>query len=167
VFHFASNDPRKLLAAEQALWGDDNEVVSLSASLEGILSHPTDYPARRTGFAGREQIQEEYESAGLGDLADEVPPQSDLSMGFNALFDNSVPREELASMVEDQKPFEAAPPGVFAQGSIQHVSKLDIDLENWYGNNELAERRAQMFSPHHDREETGVAGENLGTSNDD
>lgn len=167
VLHLASNDPRKLLGAEEALWGNDNDVVSLSHTLEGILSQPTSYPERRTGFAGHEQLEEAYDDAGLEDLADEVPEESGLSMGFNALYSNSVPREELASMIEDQKLFEAAPPGVFAQGSIAHVSKLDVNLADWYDNNDLAERRSQMLSPHHDRDETGVAGENLGDTNDD
>lgn len=90
-------------------------------------------------------------------------------MGYNDLYKNSMPREDNATILEDQRflpgPPNWQPPGVFANGSIMHVSHLENDLEGWYGENDDTERRNRMFSPHHDKEDVGNVGENLGDSN--
>lgn len=104
-------------------------------------------------------------------------------MGFNDLFKNSIPREDLATLLEDQQLVEPKPPGMFAQGTIKHVSKLDMNLdpagndpgfedtsaetvadEGWYQYDDQ-ERIDRMFSPDHDVDQMGVVGDELGSSN--
>lgn len=173
--HLASDHVQNLLAVEQALWGEKSEIngVTFTATLDGIFTQPESYPERRVGFVGHDALEEQ------GGVSDEngvypstIPDDADLSMGFNTLFRNSVPRETDATMLEDQFLVEPKPPGMFAQGTIQHVSKLDIELgggENseggWYDELDLDQRRQQMFSSEHTAENTGTVGEKLGNSN--
>jgi hypothetical protein len=139
--HMASDNADVLLHAEEALWGGNDEGRT-PAEIHGDVEGPTD-------------PDHEY-----GDH-----PAAELSTGFNDLYRNSVPRETSATVLEDQQLVEAKPPGIFAQGTVTHVSKLDTDIEDWYENNDLEERRARMFSPQHTAENTGAVGENLGNSN--
>ncbi len=177
VVHLASDHEEVLLAAEALLWGETvdvgGETRSLDADLSGVFSKPTDYPARRVGFTGHDNLEAEGgeddpEGVYPSDIPDEDAegdhPAAKLSMGFNDLFRNSVPRETNATMVEEQRLVEPKPPGVFAQGTVAHVSKLDIDLDSWY-DYDTQGRRERMFSPHHDADNTGVVGEELGNSN--
>ena len=186
VVHIASDRAAYLLHAEEALWGD-NPYLYLSSDLDGVFTKPDSFPARRVGFLGPDNFDSMVEfdqvSTGTGEngvypeavpdenqyadhpAADGDHPPAELSMGFNPLYENSNPEETNATILEDQRLVDPKPPGLFAQGTIMHVSHLDINAEDWYGNNDLAERRAQMFSPHHDAENTGVTGENLGISN--
>lgn len=182
--HLASDHVQNLLAAEAALWGfpeqDRTEVGGVDfsrANLDGIFSKPTDYPDRRTGFAGNENLDEnvdKYADFGPGDnghdeFSESVDQGAELSMGYNDLYKNSMPREDNVTMLEDHRflpgPPNWQPPGVFANGSIMHVSHLENDLEGWYGDNDDTERRHRMFSPHHEKEDVGNVGENLGNSN--
>ncbi len=186
VIHLASDRAAYLLYAEEALWGD-NPYLYLSSDLDGVFTKPESFPARRVGFIGHDNIEsmDEFDQVSTGEgpdgvypeavpdenqyaddpAADGDHPQAELSMGFNDLYENSNPKETNATILEDQNLVEPKPPGMFAQGSIMHVSHLDINIEDWYGNNDLEERRAQMFSPHHDAQNMGVTGENLGNSN--
>ena len=185
--HLSGDDVRKLLLAEAALWDElDPERVweveageppEFSATLDGVFTRPESYPERRVGFAGHENVQArlaadtDFDADRVPDadeFADEVGndhPAAELSMGFNDQYRNSIPRETNVTMLEDQRLVDPKPPGVFAQGTIEHVSKLDIDLERFYDENDLEERRERMFSPSHDDENTGAVGENLGNSN--
>lgn len=173
--HMASDNVQNLLAVEAALWGDRDEVngVAFDASLQGILTEPQSYPERRVGFVGREALEEEGGAGGDGGVyPDDIPESSDLSMGFNDQYRNSVPRETDATILEDQKLVDPKPPGAFAQGTVQHVSKIDINLTEatgdreggWYDDHDLDERRQLMLSPDHTAENTGEVGENLGNS---
>jgi dye decolorizing peroxidase len=196
--HLASEHEQTILAAEELLWGGavdvdgDGEAESLDHTLEGIFERPTEYPDRRVGFAGTKNLREEGGAGSAGDndgsdvYPEEVPvdrPEGEvdakLSMGFNDLFENSIPREDHATIIEDQQIVEPKPPGVFANGTIKHVSKLDMNLdpdgddpgfddgpteEGWY-QYDAEERAERMFSPDHDAEEMGVVGEDLGSSN--
>lgn len=168
IMHLASDEVATLLQAEEALWGELEEVngVEIIDDFSDIFERPTAFPKRRTGFVGRENLLSELEDVDL-DLDPEatIPAEAELSMGFNALRANSVPRETNATLLEDQQLVDPKPPGVFAQGTIQHVSKLDIDLDSWYGDLDEDERRERMWSPHHTEADVGVAGENLGNSN--
>jgi len=179
ILHLSSDNAANLLAVEEALWGEQQILagVEVEATLEGIFERPTEYPGRRTGFAGEANLEDAF--ADLEFDADRIPEGSDLSMGFNDLFSNSVPRESNATITHDQffAP-DPRPPGMFAQGTTMHLSKLDVSLEEWYDDFSTAEpgteqhrrenargRRERMFSPHHDREDVGEVGENLGRSN--
>lgn len=168
--HLASDHVQHLLAAEEALWGERDEIngVTIEADFVDIFDRPREYPRRRTGFAGRENVVGNLESdTEFEEPEERIPEEADLSMGFNALFDNSVPAETNVTLLEDQA-FDAEtplPPGSFAQGTVEHVSTLDIDLDSWYDDYDLDERRSRMFSPEHTEDGTGVAGEELGESN--
>lgn len=172
--HLASNNVQNVMAVEELLWGGDaemdGETFSFDGTLSGILEtagdgsgKPTEFPYRRTGFSGHETISENLEEDTEFD-PDRIPDDAELMMGFNDLYRNSIPREDNATMLEDQNLVVPHPPGQFAQGTIQHVSKLDIDLDRFYGRNDDQAQRELMFSPDHDQENTGTVGENLGDS---
>ncbi|MBB6646954.1 DUF7405 family protein [Halobellus ruber] len=188
VIHLASDDIRKLLLVEQLLWDgyDPAEVwdedpaeatIGFDHTLDGIFTKPESYPARRVGFAGHENVEErlaedtDFDADRVpneNELEDEVGnehPAAELSMGFNDQYKNSLPRETNVTLLEDQRLVEPKSPGVFAQGTIQHVSKLNIDLDGFYDDHDLEGRRDRMFSPDHDDDNTGAVGENLGNSN--
>jgi len=175
--HLASNNVQNLLAVEQLLWGGKAEMgaedIEFDATFVGVLEsagdsggRPTAFPYRRTGFSGYETVTEELDSDTEFDPS-RIPddPEAELSMGFNDLYRNSIPREDNATILEDQNLVVPHPPGAFAQGTIQHVSKLDIDLARFYDQNDADGRRERMFSPDHDEGNTGTVGENLGDSN--
>lgn len=174
--HLASNNAQNILAVEALLWGGeyevDGETVSFEATVEGVLEtagegdgRPKSYPYRRVGFSGNENVSENLEADTDFD-PDRIPDDAELMMGFNDLYRNSIPREDNATILEDQQLVSPHPPGVFAQGTIQHVSKLDIDLARFYDeNDDTQSRRELMFSPDHDADNTGTVGENLGNSN--
>lgn len=174
-----SDNVQVLLAAEQALWGFPGEdrtringVDFGESNLDGIFTKPESYPGRRTAHSGHDAISDRLDEDTEFD-ADRIHEDADLSMGFNDIYQNSNPRETAATMVEGQKLVEPKPPRHFAQGSIEHVSHLDVNLSEksgsrdggWYDDHDLSERRAQIFSPHHTEENTGEVGENLGNSN--
>lgn len=176
--HLASDHVQNLLAAEAALWGEESTVNGVSfegATLDGVLTRPTEYPDRRVGFVGNDALDENIDDVGGAESTtrkrfdESVEAGAELSMGYNDLYRNSMPREDNATMLEDQRflpgPSNWQPPGVFANGSIMHVSRLDNDLEGWYGDNDDEDRRTRMFSPHHDKADVGEVGENLGVSN--
>jgi len=174
--HFASNNVSNIMASEALLWGETVEIggedISFDNTLEGILQsaapgekgRPESYPYRRVGFSGHEKISGNLEEGTEFD-PDRIPDDAELMMGFNDLYRNSIPREDNATILEDQNLVEPHPPGVFAQGTIQHVSKLEIDLDRFYDRNDEQTRRELMFSADHDEENTGIVGEELGDSN--
>ena len=175
-----SRNEANVLAAEAALWGEDTG-HEFDATFEGVFERPEGWPARRVGFAGPEfqAREEEYEERFAGEVPDEAP----LSMGFVAGFGESIPREEAVTLVEGQRfpgpsveraavptdlPYVGSvgerDPGVFAQGTLKHVSHLELGLEDWYGaeggRDESGDdrRRHQMYSPYHDEAETNAEG---------
>lgn len=170
----ASNTVTNVLAAEEALWGnvDDVDGVAIEHTFEGLFEKPTEFPDRRTGFVGRgvvanntEQTREHDEFGNPNERIDErADPDTFLTMGFQSGFPDNQATEDHVSLVHDQqfapgKPVR--PPGAFAQGTIQHASHLAIDVETWFDDN-LTARRTRMFSPDHDRESTGRTGHELG-----
>lgn len=173
VVHLSSDNPEHVLAAEQALWSETSvNGVSFEAPFEGIFTKPEEPPDRRVGFVGHDTVSGNLEKRTEFDDS-KIPDDAVLAMGFNDLFRNSIPRETNATMLEDQRLVKAKPPGAFAQGSIQHLSKLDINLgsnvgdtgDGWYDDHDLDGRRKRMFSPEHTEENTGTVGEELGNSN--
>ncbi|WP_089816735.1 DUF7405 family protein [Halomicrobium zhouii] len=158
LLDLASDNVANLLAAEEALWGERDELngVTIDATFEGIFDRPTEFPARRTGFVGGGLPREEF-----GD--ENISAEAPLSMGFQSVFEDNIPSEDDVSMVHDQRlgADSPMPPGVFAQGSIQHVSNLSIDLDSWY-DQPHEERVERMYSPHHSPDDVGETGNELG-----
>jgi hypothetical protein len=162
----------------ERLWTDEAPAnpEPFDHTLDGVFTKPESYPERRVGFAGHENVEERLEKdtdfdadrvPDENEFADEVGehPPAELSMGFNDQYKNSLPRETNVTLLEDQRLVVPKSPGVFAQGTIQHVSKLNIDLDRFYSEHDREERRDRMFSPDHDDDNTGAVGENLGNSN--
>ncbi|PSP80492.1 hypothetical protein BRC81_02035 [Halobacteriales archaeon QS_1_68_20] len=116
----ASDHVQNLLAGEAALGGEKREVncVRFRDTLGGVFTRPESYPERHTGFAGRENLREQLDSTDFD--ADRVPDESDRSMGFDPLYENSVPRETNATIVGNQKLVEPA----------QKLARARFDLEN-------------------------------------
>ncbi len=155
--HLASHNATNLLAAEDALFGNLGTLngVTIDATFEGIFTEPETFPDRRTGFVGGGEPAEHVNNSN-------IPQEAPLSMGFQSGFTDNLPHEDLVSFVHDQTFGQPMPPGIFAQGSAEQVSKLDIDLQSWY-DMPKEDRTARMYSPHHVGE-VGNVGNALGTT---
>lgn len=155
VVHLASDHGDVLLEAEEALLGERTSAndVEFDADLAGVLD-PAD---RRTGFIGKglpaEKAAEE-DVDGIPEDAD-IDEDAPLFMGFNSGFEKNQASEDRVTIQS----------GPFAGGTTQHVSKIRLRLDDWYGEQDYDDRVAEIFCPAH--AEDGVvegAGENLGNS---
>lgn len=180
VLLLSSDNPANLLAVEAALWNDQGpDVPDFDATFRGVFEQPTTWPDRRVGEAGPEfqNTEATYEEFLGDDVTEDIPDEAPLSMGFIAGFGDSIPHEDAVTLTRGQRfpgpgidesavptdltyvgPVGERDPGVFAQGTLKHLSYLTIDLDSWYGN-DRDRRRHQMYSPYHDADET--------TSNDE
>jgi len=160
VVHLASDRGSALLAAEAGLLGESDEVdgVEMETTVEGIFepaSLADDGPHRRTGFVGDGLPAENQDVSGVPDSGP-VPEDSPLYMGFDSGFEKN-------QASEDRVTIEAGP---FAEGTTQHVSKIRLRLDDWYGEQDHEERVAEMFCPVHAEEgRIEGTGTNLGDSN--
>jgi len=153
LLHLASDRSDALLAAEEALTGDRD-----SANGEDVAATLTDVFAvddRRTGFFGAGMPSDEASSTDLQGIPEDnpIPEGSPLFMGFKAGFDKNQATEDYVTIDE----------GPFAGGTTKHVAKLGQSLQDWYVEQNFAERVQELFSPGHDAENLieGI-GENLG-----
>lgn len=153
VVHLASNTAQVVLGAEEALKGNKstlNGVDQPDAALTDVFSL-TD---RRTGFIGDGLPAENADDA-EGVPADKVPEDAPLFMGFKSGF-----KKNQAS--EDRVTIQSGP---FADGTTQHISKLQLNLNQWYNQDDRWQREAKMFCPYHaENDVIEGAGDNLGTS---
>ncbi|SEA32721.1 hypothetical protein SAMN04488065_2682 [Haloplanus vescus] len=153
VVHLASNTAQVVLGAEEALKGNKstlNDVDQPDAALTDVFSL-TD---RRTGFIGDGLPAENADDA-EGVPADKVPEDAPLFMGFKSGF-----KKNQAS--EDRVTIQSGP---FAGGTTQHISKLQLNLNQWYNQDDRWQREAKMFCPYHAQNDViEGAGDNLGTS---
>jgi hypothetical protein len=129
------------LTAEEALFGtlDTVDGVEVTSSLGGVFERAT----RRAAFVGRGHPARELEH-------DEIPDSAPLSMGFKSGFADNQPSEDKVTIDE----------GVFAGGTTQMVSLLELGLDEWYDMGS-DERVSQMFGPGLDVDEVGSTGEQL------
>lgn len=153
LLHLASDDERAVIAAEEALKGNRDTVNGhqMSATFEGVLREAE----RRTGFVGAGLPAENQDVDGVPD-SEPVPEEAPLFMGFKSGF-----KENQAS--EDRVTVNSGP---FAGGATQHLSKIRLQLQQWYEQDSRDQRVSKMFCPAHAAEDKveGV-GENLGTDN--
>jgi hypothetical protein len=141
VLLLTSDHVQILLAIEQALFGNLDTLNGISVT--GSFSPVFSVRERRSGFVGVGKPHRR--------LDDRIPEDSPLSMGFKSgLNDNQA--------AEDRVTLENRP---FAGGTTLQLSRLTIDLDNWY-ERPADERRHLMFSPHHTESAVGEAGELLG-----
>jgi len=160
VVHLASDRGSALLAAEAGLLGESDEVdgVEMETTFEGVFepaSLADDGPHRRTGFIGDGLPAENQDVSGVPD-SEPVPEDSPLYMGFESGFAKNQASEDRVT-IDD---------GPFAGGTTQHVSKIRLRLDDWYGEQDRDDRVAEMFCPVHAEEgRVEGTGTNLGDSN--
>ena len=153
VLHLASDHGAVVLVAEEALFGEKDSLngVEMDASLTEVFERGD----RRTGFVGDGLPAEHQDVDGIPD-GEPVPDDAPLYMGFESGFTKNQATEERVTINE----------GPFAGGTTQHVSKIQLRLKDWYGEQDHEDRVAEMFCPFHAGE--GLVegtGESLGDSN--
>jgi hypothetical protein len=152
VVHLASDYGSVVLGAEEALRGQVEELngVSIDASLDGVL----DRTERRTGFIGDGLPADHQDVQGIPD-GEPVSEDAPLYMGFKSGFEKNQAGEDGVTIGE----------GPFAGGTTQHVSQINLNLEQWYQQDDRYHREATMFCPYHaENDLIEGAGDNLGTS---
>ncbi len=152
ILHLASDYGSVVLAAEQALFGDQDTVndVEMKATLTGVFERAD----RRTGFTGTGLPAENQDVAGIPD-SKPVPDDAPLYMGFKSNFKRNQASEERVTIQN----------GPFAGGTTQHVSLIRLHLQQWYEQDSRHHRVATMFCPAHaDQGLVEGTGENLGDS---
>jgi hypothetical protein len=152
VVHLASDHASVVLAAEEALLGEQSTVngVEMEADLSGVFER-TD---RRTGFIGEGLPADHQDVDGVPD-SDPVDEDAPLYMGFKSGFRKNQASEDRVTIRE----------GPFAGGTTHPLSKIQLNLEQWYEQDSRSQRVGKMFCPVHAEEDLveGV-GENLGDS---
>jgi len=152
VVHLASDHGEVVLAAEEALLGDREEINGVE--MRGTLADAFERVDRRTGFIGDGLPADNQDVAGVPD-SEPVSEDAPLYMGFKSGF-----RENQAS--EDRVAIESGP---FADGTTQQISQIRLRLGDWYGEQDHGERVSEMFCPFHAEEGlVEETGESLGDS---
>jgi len=150
LVHLASDHGDVVLEAEGALLGERERANDreMGADLGGVLERAD----RRTGFVGNGLPAENSDVDGIPDDAD-IDEDAPLYMGFKSGFTKNQATED--SVTIQSGPFEGA--------TTQHVSKIRLRLDDWYGEQDRDDRVAEMFCPAHAENDVveGV-GENLG-----
>lgn len=153
LLHLASDRPEVVLEAEEGLFGDRESVngIELEAELSGVFDREDD--RRRTGFVGDGLPAERTDVPGVPET---VPEDAPFFMGFRSGFADS-------QASEDRVTIESGP---FAGGTTQQVSSMEINLAQWFGQENHYQRVSKLFSPEHAAEEAvGEVGEELGATN--
>lgn len=144
VLHFGSDHPEIVLATEEALFGNLNRINGVDVETE--LTRIFEKAERRAGVVGRGVVQREIDN-------DAIPERSPLSMGFKSAFRDNLPTEDKITITD----------GPFAQGTTQHFSRIEIDLERWYDVDEEG-RVKRMFGADYKVEDVGAVGDKLGST---
>ena len=154
LLHLVSDRPEVVLEADEALTGTRNEMngVAVDARLTDVFS----VDSRRTGFIGAGMPAERQDD--LEGIPEDgpVPKKSPLFMGFQAGFRKNQASEEYVTLKN----------GPFEGGTTKHVSNIRQRLDDWYGEQDHAERVMEMFSPFHaERDLVEGVGNSLGADN--
>lgn len=150
VVHLAGDRAKVVLAAEEALRGRTDAVngVEVTTSLDGVF----DVAERRTGFVGEGLPADNQDVAGVPG-SEPVSEEAPLYMGFESGFRKSQATEDRVTI----------PEGPFAGGTTQHISKISLNLNQWYEQDSRYQRVAKMFCPAHaDSGAVKGTGDNLG-----
>jgi hypothetical protein len=159
VLHLASDNEVALLQAEEALFGNRDQAngVSMEATFDGVLEGPRENSHRRTGFVGAGLPAENAANEDVRGVPDDAPIDEDspLFMNFKSGFKKNQASIGRVTIQE----------GPFADGTTKHVSKLRLNLNQWYNQDSREQRVSKMFCPAHAEEGTVEGtGENLGDS---
>ncbi|GAA0678989.1 Tat pathway signal protein [Natronoarchaeum mannanilyticum] len=150
VVHLASDYAQVVIGAEEALVGNRDELngVEITDDVSGVLEKAD----RRTGFIGDGLPAENQDVEGIPD-SEPVPEDAPLYMGFESGFEKNQASEDRVSIAE----------GPFAGGTTQQLSKIRLNLQQWYEQDSREHRVASMFCPAHAEEDrVEGTGENLG-----
>ncbi|WP_231187023.1 Dyp-type peroxidase domain-containing protein [Haladaptatus sp. DYF46] len=151
VVQLESDHAQLVLAAEEALLGNRNELNGVDVSGVADVFEKAD---RRTGFVGDGLPADNQDVSGIPD-SEPVPEDAPLYMGFKSGFKKNQASEDRITVRD----------GPFAGGTTQHISKIELHLDQWYEQDSREQRVGKMFCPVHAEEDKveGV-GENLGDS---
>ncbi len=157
VLHLASDRPDVVLEAEEALFGEVDAAngSAMDATLAGVFARPDpeDTTVRRTGFVGEGLPADNTDVDGIPDDAP-VDEEAPLYMNFKSGFEKNQASESRVT-IDD---------GAFAGGSTQHLSKIRLNLQQWYQQDSRSQRVGKMFCPVHAEEDRVEGpGHNLGT----
>ena len=153
VLHLASNTAQVVLGVEEALKGNESKLNGVDQP-DAALTDVFKIIDRRTGFVG-DGLPAKNANEAEDVPSDKVPDDAPLFMGFKSGF-----KKNQAS--EDRVTIESGP---FAAGTTQHISKLQLNLNQWYNQDDRWQREAKMFCPYHaENDVIEGTGDNLGTS---
>jgi len=155
LVHLASDHGEVVLAAEEALTGELDELNGqpVEASLDGVF----EVSERRTGFVGEGLPAERQGEASNVPDSEPVPDDAPLFMGFKSGFEKN-------QAGEDRVTIESGP---FAGGTTTHLSRIRLNLNQWYEQDSRTQRVQKMFCPAHAEEDrVEGAGHNLGDGSD-
>jgi hypothetical protein len=153
VVHLASNHAQVVLGAQEALDGAKDTLNGVEQP-DAALTDAFEVVDRRTGFIG-DGLPAENAADAEGVPADAVPDDAPLFMGFESGFEKNQASEDRVTIRS----------GPFAGGTTQHVSKLRLNLAQWYEQDDRWQRVAKMFCPHHaENDVIDGPGDNLGDS---
>jgi hypothetical protein len=128
IIHLASDHAEAVLAAEEALLGEKAEVNGVE--MESDVGDVFETVDRRTGFIGDGMPAERQDVDGIPE-GEPVPEDSPLYMGFKSGFKKNRASEDSVTIEE----------GPFAGGTTEHVSKILLHLDEWYGDENDREDR--------------------------
>lgn len=152
VVHLASNHGQVVLGAEEALKGN-TETLNGVDQPDAVLTDVFKEVDRRTGFVGGGLPAENADVEGVP--SDKVPDDAPLFMGFKSGFTKNQASEDRVTIQS----------GPLADGTTQHISKLRLNLDQWYNQDDRWQREAKMFCPYHaENDVIEGAGDNLGDS---
>ena len=152
VVHLASDYGSVVLAAEQALLGEQSTLNGVEMPVN--LADLTQKTDRRTGFVGDGLPANNQDVSGIPD-SKPVPEDAPLYMGFKSSFEKNQASEDRVTISK----------GPFAGGTTQHLSRIQLFLDQWYEQDSRDHRVATMFCPAHaENDRVEGAGDNLGTS---
>lgn len=150
AMHFASDYASAVLGAEEALSGNREEIngVDVDADISEVL----DKQERRTGFVGEGMPAKNQDVEGIPD-SNPVEEGAPMFMGFDSRNGLTKEHPQYNSAEEPIASNEQSEVGVeiedgpFQYGTTQQISKLHLQLDDWYSDNNLSERTHRMFSP--------------------
>ncbi|GAB3663538.1 DUF7405 family protein [Halopiger thermotolerans] len=153
LLHLASDRPEVVLEAEEGLFGERERLngLAVETDLAGVFERLED--RRRTGFVGAGLPAEHTDVPGV---PESVPEEASFFMGFRSGF-------QASQATEDRVTIESGP---FAGATTQHVESLEINLEQWFRQENHTQRVSKLFSREHAEENlVGDVGEKLTTTN--
>lgn len=143
--HLASDHASVVLAARQALFGDQHANGIEVTTIEDVFEQET----RRTGFIGA-GLPAANDDTLLGIPRDTVSSEAPTFMDFRSGFRRTQATEERVTLQS----------GRFAGGTVQHVETMRLLLEEWYDRSK-PEQIARLFGPDVDPAVVGDHGELL------